>query len=84
MNEMKAGSKWWGYVSKRGTVRAKHYVEHSEAGRRTTKAFIEWCGDYIAANTEPFASGSKKDALAITHKLLAAKIAELKSLKTKK
>lgn len=78
--------KWFGYVSRLGSIRVKTFVPDSRSGegRRTTKEYIQWCEGYIFAHTAEFEAKNKADALIQTEKILASKIAELKKLRSEK
>lgn len=71
------GRRWFGYLTSRGSIRAKLYIDDPTA-RQTTKKYIEWCEGYIYAHTPAFHARNRMEAIEETQKLLATKLVELK------
>lgn len=78
--------RWFGYVTSRGNLRIKIFVEKNDLGRQTTADWLAWADTYVWAKTEPFTAQHKDDALLQAGKLLGVKLGDFakeRSMKTK-
>lgn len=66
--------RWFGYVTSRGNLRIKVFVDKSEHGRQATADWLTWADTYVWAKTDPFTAHDKQDALLQAKKLLAVKL----------
>lgn len=73
--------RWFGYVTSRGNLRIKVFVDKNDQGRQTTADWLTWADTYVWAKTEPFAAQSKDEALAQARKLLVPKLGEFQKQK---
>lgn len=74
--------RWFGYVTSRGNLRIKMFVDKNDQGRQTTADWLTWADTYVWAKTEPFFAQSKVEALAQAQRQLIPKIGEFQKQKT--
>ncbi len=78
--------RWFGFVTSRGNLRIKAFIEKNDQGKQTTADWLAWADAYVWAKTEPFMASDKQDALLQAKKLLNVKLndfAKLHSAKNK-
>lgn len=73
--------RWFGYVTSRGNLRIKVFVDKNDQGRQTTANWLIWADTYVWAKTEPFATQSKDEALLQARKLLTPKLGDFQKQK---
>ena len=66
--------RWFGYVTSRGNIRIKTFIDKNDQGRQATADWLAWADTYVWAKTEPFAALDKQDALLQAKKLLTVKL----------
>lgn len=76
--------RWFGYVTSRGNLRIKVFVDKNDQGRQTTADWLAWADTYVWAKTEPFIAQDKEDAMLQARKLLGVKLSDFTKVRSTK